>query len=55
MKCLQLFNFLFFTIPSFDEDEQLFLDILKMDMIKNKDHPIVEYQILEFVIVVSNN
>jgi len=37
----------------FDEDEQLFLDILKTDAIENKDHPIVECQVFEFVFVVS--
>jgi hypothetical protein len=40
-------------IPLFYEDEQLFLDMLKMDVIKNRDHPIVEYQVFEFVLIVS--
>ena len=44
-----------FTKPLFDEDEQLFLDMLKMDMIVNKDYPNVECQIFDFLFVVSKN
>jgi hypothetical protein len=43
------------TRPLFDEDEQWFLDMLKTDVIENKDHPFVECPVLGFVFVVSKN